>query len=223
SYHGQKITLKSLATHTSGLPRMPSNFFPKNILNPYANYAVSYLYYFLDHYKLARKPGTSFQYSNLGVGLLGVVLSNATGLTYAQLLQKYVTGPLHMDDTELGVPKTKQRHFADPYFYGKPVHHWDFLESFAGAGAICSTAKDLATYVKAQMRLKGTAFDSAIALTHQIRFHINKNRAIGLAWIVSTAEDTILWHNGETGGFRSFVGFNTEKGTGVAVLSSGRN
>src|SRR5699024_2066700 len=64
SYHGQKITLKSLATHTSGLPRMPSNFFPKNILNPYANYAVSYLYYFLDHYKLARKPGTSFQYSN---------------------------------------------------------------------------------------------------------------------------------------------------------------
>src|SRR5699024_777521 len=106
SYQGQKITLEELATHTSGLPRMPSNFFAtQNPLNPYVHYAVHDLYEFLDQYKLTKVPGTHFQYSNLGVGLLGTILAHAAGLTYTQLLQKYITQPLQMDDTELKIPK----------------------------------------------------------------------------------------------------------------------
>jgi CubicO group peptidase (beta-lactamase class C family) len=222
SYHGKKITLEELATHTSGLPRMPSNFHPKDPLNPYANYNIRDLYEFLDHYKLTKSPGTSCQYSNLGVGLLGTLLTQAAGKSYAELLHQYITGPLQMNNTELKVPKVKLRRFSDPYFYGRPVQHWDF-KALAGAGALRSTAEDLAAYMKAQMGLKKTALDSAIALTHKIRFKVNKNRLVGLVWMISTAKDTIIWHNGETGGFRSFVGFNKENGTGVVVLSSGRD
>jgi CubicO group peptidase (beta-lactamase class C family) len=221
SYHGKKITLEELATHTSGLPRMPSNFHPEDPLNPYANYNIRDLYEFLDHYKLTKSPGTSFQYSNLGVGLLGTLLIQAAGKSYSKLLHQYVIGPLQMNDTELKVPNAKLSRFSDPYFYGRPVQHWDF-KALAGAGALRSTAEDLAAYMKAQMGLK-TALDSAIALTHKIQFKINKNRSIGLVWMISTAKDTIIWHNGETGGFRSFVGFNKENGTGVVVLSSGRD
>lgn len=193
SWHGQKITLEELATHTSGLPRMPSNFPLKNHMNPYVNYTVHDLYEFLDHYKLTRKPGTHFLYSNLGVGLLGTILAKESGMTYAQLLHKYITGPLQMNDTELRVPKAKRNRFADPYKYGKPVHHWNFLESFAGAGGIRSTAKDLAIYMKAQMGLKETSLDSAIALTHKIRFHNSKHSATGLLWAEYTSKGTPLF------------------------------
>src|SRR5262245_32121737 len=37
---GREITLQDLATHTSGLPRLPSPFTPKNPANPYADYSV---------------------------------------------------------------------------------------------------------------------------------------------------------------------------------------
>jgi CubicO group peptidase (beta-lactamase class C family) len=222
SYRGKKITLEELATHTSGLPEIPSNLHYKNNLNPYAHYSVQDLFEFLDHDSLTKSPGTSFQYSNLGMGLLGTLLARITGTSYAQLVRKYIAGPLGMRDTELKVPKDKKGRFAEPYKFGQPVHHWNFL-ALAGCGALRSTARDLAFYLKAQIGLKKTKLDSAVSLTHQIRYRINKNRSVGLAWITSTVHDSIIWHNGETGGFRSFVGFNKEKGTGVVVLSSGRD
>src|SRR5271163_2425041 len=73
--NGKKITLQDLSTQSSGLPRMPSNFHPKDDLNPYADYSVEQLYQFLSGYQLKRDIGEKYEYSNLGVGLLGHVLS----------------------------------------------------------------------------------------------------------------------------------------------------
>jgi CubicO group peptidase (beta-lactamase class C family) len=123
SYHGKKITLEELATHTSGLPRMPANFSPQNPLDPYIDYTVHDLYEFLDHYKLIKAPETSYQYSNLGVGLLGTILANVAGKSYSRLVQECITNPLGMNDTGVKVPKSEQNRFAVPYNYGNKVRH----------------------------------------------------------------------------------------------------
>ncbi|HEX3107684.1 MAG TPA: serine hydrolase, partial [Thermoanaerobaculia bacterium] len=88
--NGKKITLVDLATHTSGLPRMPTNFHPKDPGNPYADYTVAQLYEFLSSYELTRDPGSQYEYSNLGGGLLGHVLALRAGTDYETLVRKRI-------------------------------------------------------------------------------------------------------------------------------------
>lgn len=223
SYEGKKITLKHLATHTAGLPSVPSNLKSSDPLNPYADYTVQQMYDFLNGYKLSEAPGSSHAYSNLEVGLLGHILEVQSGKSYEQLLNEYIADPLNMEDTYVIVPDSKEERFADPYNYGAPVKHWD-IPTLAGAGAIRSTAENMAVYMKAQLRLQESDLESAIKKTHQIRFDTGNGVIddIGLGWFYSTKEDTIVWHNGGTGGFQSFAGFNKEKGTAVVVLSNGK-
>jgi hypothetical protein len=73
SLDGKQITLLDLATHRSGLPRMPSNFEPKDPSNPYADYTLDRMFAFLNGYTLERAPGAAYEYSNLGMGLLGCI------------------------------------------------------------------------------------------------------------------------------------------------------
>ena len=65
--NGRQITLLDLATQSSGLPRMPTNFTPKDPANPYADYTIRQLYDFLSGYQLPRDPGERYEYSNLGL------------------------------------------------------------------------------------------------------------------------------------------------------------
>jgi CubicO group peptidase (beta-lactamase class C family) len=224
SYEGKKITLRHLATHTSGLPSLPANFAPGNDLNPYADYTISQMYAFLDGYKLDAAPESSVAYSNYGAGLLGHLLELASGETYHELLQTYITGPLGMDDTGIDVSEKKLGRFAKPYNYGNTVSYWNF-PTLAGAGGIRSTAEDMAIYMKAQLGLQVSNLESAIQKTHAIQFDAGDGvtDAIGLGWFQSTENDTLIWHNGGTGGFSSFAGFNNEDGIAVVVLTNGKD
>jgi len=78
--NGRQISLEDLATHTSGLPRLPSNLSPKDAANPYADYSIEQLYQFLSGYQLTRDIGPQYEYSNLGGGLLGHVLARRAGM-----------------------------------------------------------------------------------------------------------------------------------------------
>jgi len=84
---GKKITLADLATHTSGLPRLPTNLAPKDMSNPYADYTVQQLYDFLSHYELPRDIGAQYEYSNLGAGLLGHALALRAKMSYEALVR----------------------------------------------------------------------------------------------------------------------------------------
>ena len=101
SRSGKEITLLDLATQTSGLPRLPGNLAPKDPTNPYADYTVEQLYDFLSHYTLTRDIGEKYEYSNLGVGLLGHVLSRKAGMSYEELVTKRILEPLEMRDTAI--------------------------------------------------------------------------------------------------------------------------
>jgi D-alanyl-D-alanine-carboxypeptidase/D-alanyl-D-alanine-endopeptidase len=93
---GRQITLIDLATHTSGLPRMPENFHPKDPNNPYADYSVDALYSFLSSYELRRDIGIKYVYSNLGFGLLGLGIAQRAGVDYEQLVVRRICDPLGM-------------------------------------------------------------------------------------------------------------------------------
>ena len=109
---GKKITLVDLATHTSALPRLPSNLAPKDASNPYADYSVEQLYGFLSGYELTRDIGSKMDYSNLGVGLLGHALARRTGMDYETLVRNRITGPLKMDDTGIRLSAAMKKRLA---------------------------------------------------------------------------------------------------------------
>src|SRR5205823_14852796 len=98
---GRSITLVDLSTHTSGLPRLPSNLNPKDQSNPYADYSVEQLYQFLSSYTLPRDIGAMYEYSNLGGGLLGHVLARRAGTDYETLMVSRIAGPLNMSSTRI--------------------------------------------------------------------------------------------------------------------------
>lgn len=95
----REITLLDLATHTSGLPRNPENHRPPDLRDPWASYTVEILYAFLSGYELPRDPGTEYEYSNLGFGLLGHALARAAGQPFEELLRERILEPLGMDRT----------------------------------------------------------------------------------------------------------------------------
>src|SRR5438105_2688614 len=107
---GRAITLQDLATHTSGLPRLPGNMKPRDAANPYADYSVEQLYQFLSSYQLTRDVGAQYEYSNLGGGLLGHVLALRARMDYPSLVRARVTAPLGMANTAIALsPEMKAR------------------------------------------------------------------------------------------------------------------
>src|SRR5688572_11080573 len=114
---GRAITLLDLATHTSGLPRLPANLWldpltEEQLLDPYAHYQVEDLYDFLSSYTLAALPGERFEYSNLGGGLLGHALSFAAGTSYEEAIECRISEPLGLKDTTLHPSPAQERRLA---------------------------------------------------------------------------------------------------------------
>jgi serine-type D-Ala-D-Ala carboxypeptidase/endopeptidase len=219
---GKQITLIDLATHTSGLPRMPANFAPKDPNNPYADYTVANLFQFLSGYELTRDIGSKFEYSNMGVGLLGQVLSRRAGMDYEALVRERVTGPLKMENTRIKLsPEMQSRLAAGHNEARQPAANWD-LPTFAGAGALRSDTRDMLTFIAAHLGYVESPLAPAMAAMVKVRRSgAGPQMDIALAWIVAKREDReIFWHNGGTGGYRSFMGFDPKSRVGVVVLSN---
>lgn len=220
---GKQITLVDLATHTSGLPRMPSNFTPKDPNNPYEDYSVEQLFQFLSNYQLPRDPGAQYEYSNLGGGLLGLALARRAGMDYGELVRKRICEPLGMEDTEIALtPELKARlavgHDADL----KPVENWDLGPAFAGAGALRSDANDMLKFVAANLGFTKMPLAPAMAAMLNVRRPTDvPGISVALGWHIFTARGKdYVWHNGGTGGYRSFIGFDPKGSVGVVVLSN---
>ena len=219
---GKSITLADLSTHTSGLPRLPTNMKPADPTNPYADYSVDQLYQFLSSYTLTRDIGSQYEYSNLGGGLLGHVLASHAGRSYEALVRERVTGPLAMPNTSITLtPDQRARLAVGHDALLKPVPNWD-LPTLAGAGALRSCANDMLTFIEAAMGATQTPLASAFETMLATRRPTgNSNMEVALAWhIVTKNGREIVWHNGGTGGYRSFIGYDKVARVGVVVLSN---
>ena len=222
-YEGRAITLKDLANHTSGLPRMPSNFLDPvvDLDDPYRSYTLDKLWSFLVHVKLSRAPGSIYDYSNVGVGLLGVILQRVYGASYEDLLQRYICGPLGMYDTHVTIRKQDSVLFAAGYNpNGLYTAHWNLPAAFAGAGAIRSTSRDMLSYARANMGGVPGALGSAMKLAHDTTFS-NESVTLGLGWhYIQPGTVKVLFHNGGTGGFRSYLAIDPVKKFAVILLAN---
>lgn len=216
------ITLLDLATHRSGLPRLPSNMTRRDMSNPYADYTADSLYAFLRGHTLARPPGGRYEYSNLGMGLLAHALALRARKPYETLLVERVLGPLGMDDTRVTLTDDMRRRLAaghDPA--GAIVPNWDF-RSLAGAGALRSTANDMLRFLAASLDSNPTAIHAALRLSQRPqRTGAGPTVQVGLAWHLLTGSGAgIVMHNGGTGGYRSFIGWDPAMRAGVVVLAN---
>jgi CubicO group peptidase (beta-lactamase class C family) len=222
SRDGRAITLLDLATHTSALPRMPDNLRPADGLNPYADYTVPQMYAALSNCKLTREIGKKYEYSNLGMGLLGHILANRAGTDYETLVAERITKPLGMNDTAITLTTNLRKRLAAGHGEAlEEVKNWD-LPTLAGAGALRSTIGDMIKFVEASMGKIESTLSSAIRMQTETRFPAGSpNLSIALAWHKSAINGgEIVWHNGQTGGYHSFIGFDKKRGVGVVVLAN---
>lgn len=225
---GPEIRLVDLVTQHSGLPRMPDNFTPADPNNPYADYDGTKLSAFISKHGVALPTDAKFLYSNVGFGLLGFALARRAGVSYGDLVQSEITGPLGMKDTVIALSPEQQKRFIQGHTPSNaPAHAWD-LTALAGAGALRSDANDLLTLVEAELHpdhLKSsgknssndTTLPAAIAMTHILRADVSPQMKVGMGWLY-TEETHMYWHDGGTGGYTSFVFFQPDDDRGVVVL-----
>ena len=216
------ITLIDLATHGSGLPRLPTNFSPADNANPYANYTIAKLYEFLSGYKLSSGIGERYEYSGLGYALLAHILALRLEKDYESIVKSRILNPLGMSRTAVTLsPEMKSSLATGHNFLLQPAANWD-MTSFAGAAGLHSTVNDLLIFVAAHLGLRKSPLAAALERTQQTLSPTNtRDIQIGLGWHVIKTFDAEVWQeNGGTGGYNCFMGFERKKGLGVVILSN---
>ncbi|MBI1296952.1 serine hydrolase [bacterium] len=219
------VTLRHLATHTAGLPGLPPNLNPMMRLltgngdDPYADYDQEMLYAGVQATSV-EGVGETWAYSNYGFALLGYVLSRQSELVYADLIEQRILDPLAMDGaTIVGWSSDK---IAPPLADdGSSGDHWT-LNAFEPAGALRGDLLDGVAFLQASMTAcQGEDLVSrANCLAQQsTRMAVRDGEEMGIGWVRTQGEDGVaIWHNGGTGGYSTFLGFNPETQIGVVFL-----
>jgi CubicO group peptidase (beta-lactamase class C family) len=219
---GEQITLLHLATQTSGLPRLPANLAPADPTNPYADYGVDALHAFLSSYTLPRAPGALAEYSNVGMGLLGHLLARKAGKSYEALVRERIAEPLGMKSTAVTLtPELRERLAPGHDLALEATSSWD-LPTLAGAGALRSTVNDMLAFARANLHATDSTLSKAMQNAQRPRRDFGRpGLEIGMGWIVDRSGDSeIVWHNGGTGGYHSFLGLDEKGDRAVVVLSN---
>ncbi|KPJ82046.1 MAG: hypothetical protein AMS19_07485 [Gemmatimonas sp. SG8_23] len=217
---GREITLTDLATHRSALPRLPLNMAPADMSDPYVDYTEEQLYAFLSSYELPRDIGAEGEYSNLGAGLLGHLLSRHLGLSYEDAVRERILAPLGMSMTGIELTPRMAEAMAlghDPG--GDVVPLWN-VAVLSGAGGLRSNVDDMLRFMAANVGEPQSDLERALREAHRPRTDLGPMQ-IGLNWITrNTDGQRTVWHNGGTAGFRTFAGFDPDAGTAVVVLTN---
>jgi CubicO group peptidase (beta-lactamase class C family) len=223
------ITFLHLATHTSSLPVQPPGLVLFILVggaveDPYGKFDSPAVAKTLEKIQLPRPIGSRHEYSNLGVGLLGHALARVDGAdSYEALLAKRILRPLKMDETTIKLSDEQKKKLAPGHDgSGKTVSGWNFA-TLEACGGIRSNVHDMLQLVEAAMGKTETPLQQAFTFAQQPWRELNvKNVEIGLCWMRSTSSPgVLLWHNGGTGGYASFMGFRSKSGLGVVILCNG--
>lgn len=221
------ISLLDLSTHHSGLPRLPANMAPADPANPYADYDESKLLEYLASIRAVRPARTEFEYSNLGAGLLGFLLSKRAGTRFSDLLAQHILEPLGMHETFIDPAASSLVHCVQGRnAKGKAVPAWD-LGVLVGAGGILSTAGDMLTFLAAflypdRIRAPGELQSKTLsaALVEAQRPRVDEpNSKTCLGWS-QYGEPETHGHGGATYGFSSHCSFSHEEETAIIVLTN---
>lgn len=232
------ITFCDLATHISGLPHSPKGWFRWKALgrnklgNEFNDFTVEKYFTRLQGLKLEYVPGTKYIHSDFGIALLGNAMSKISGLSYEELLTQELLKPLGMKNTRMIFPQNSELPIVPGHNRkGKQVAPWNF-DAMAPAAGLKTSMNDLLIFVNANLSPPNKIFENAFAEVQQNKVDllfgkVGRPTSIGYGWYTSklTPESNlpVVWTNGGTGGFRSFIGFIKDTNTAVVILSNSAN
>jgi CubicO group peptidase (beta-lactamase class C family) len=212
-----EITLEQLATHTSGLPRLPGNFrADAKPQDPYADYGAEKLLQAVASAREGQPLGKRYAYSNFGLGLLGWLLGQQAGTDYGRALTDEVLAPLALENTGLVPGDNVARAFSQ----GQAVPGWTF-DALAGAGALWSTTADLMSLADVLLADRSNPLDHAIADDYRPIADAGGFRVTRVWHVAETADGPLYWHNGGTGGHRSFFAVRPATDEALVILVAG--
>jgi CubicO group peptidase (beta-lactamase class C family) len=225
--NAKQITIAHLLAHTSGLPNFPTadDYAKGWIFQPQTKTAM-----------LARfasltpdfTPGERVSYSNTGYVLLGYVIESVTRSTYDRQLQKRIVKPLGLRRTRFGgtIDTAKNEARSHDFDDGKWIaHKQESLSVSAGAGAIVSTAEDLARFITA-------VFDGRLISANSVRemitpfspqFEGGERKGVVVSKLARGADKTIYSHLGGIDAFSANLVYFPETKTAIAIAMNGQN
>lgn len=216
------ITLRQLASHTSGLPSIPQPLLalPRDDADPYSRLSREAIYQYLGTAEGLRPPG-QVEYSNYGMGLLGHVLEDRAGASLERLMAARIFVPLSMSSTFMTPHEGPVRSLSPGLSQeGRAALAWRF-GALAGAGALCASANDILAFMRAYLTGDGP-LKPAFGTMQGAR---GPNGA-RLGWMAPSVVDrlagnrSIVWHNGRVGGYASYLSIDVAERTGVVILSA---
>jgi CubicO group peptidase (beta-lactamase class C family) len=226
----RQVTLRQLATHTSGFPRIPAKLGAQAtalahgdepLLDPYSYMGPQYVFDCLATTEDQRPPGR-FEYSNFGMGLLGHVLEKVTGQDYETLVTDKILAPLGMTATGVTLRPEMQAHLAPGHTaQGTPARPWRFA-ALHGAGALSANVRDMLRFIQANVEEDGQPLHAGFKKMHEPQF----NGHTGIGWMRPTWLDRlcgntqVVWHNGMVGGYASYLCVDAKARIGVVILTN---
>ncbi len=224
-FAGKPITLLDVVTYSPGLPGWPSNAPALSEDDkPFPDYPTEKIYEALATTKLTAAPGTQYVYSNFGYGLLGLALARRANMGFEEMIVSRVCKPLGMDSTCITVPEAVRERVAPGHNSKQAkVTGWTFPEAFAGAGAFRSTANDLAKFLAAAMGKRRTSLSPAFASMLMTRRPADRpDTSVGAGWFITSGhDDELVWKDGSTLGYTSFIGYSRRSRAGIVLLVNG--
>ena len=198
--NGNKVTIKHLLTHTSGILES------------------------LDS-ELVFTPGDQISYSNAGYYLLGKIIEKVSGISYENYLQKNIFKPLGMDNTGYEHPNSRARNSALGYKISDNdsyinVSEPDISGAYA-AGALYSTAEDMYRWdqvLYTEKLIKTSTLNQAFS---QMTLNDGSKAKYGFGWMVNQWRGLKeVGHGGDITGFNSYIARFPEEQFTVIVLSN---
>ena len=222
SRNGRQITLLDLATHVSGLPRLPTGYVPPDPSNPYARFAAEDLHAFLNRCELEHDPGVKFEYSNLGMGLLGHALARAAGAdSFQTLVAIRVLRPLGLSMTAYGRTAALAPWMTKGHNQQGAVAPYFDVAVLAGGGGLNSNVNDLMTFLDANIGEPTSPLEHAMRDAHR-GYHLPRpGMGVGLGWMaMKRGPLNLVGNRGGTDGYSTFIAFDPDTRAGVVVLAN---
>lgn len=210
-----EITYKQLVTHSSGLPRLSAEMFAiTDFSNPYKNYDLKAMERDLLKNQVRSEWIGKYDYSNFGTSVLGYALAKINGSSFEDLIVQRIFKPLKMKNSFVGRSHIEGKIVVGLDAEGRPTPNWD-MNAANPAGGIISSASDMAKFAEFQLKSN----EKWVKQMQKPLLDINEKLAIGLGWHILKSEN-ILWHNGGTGGYTSFIAIDPANSRAVVLLTN---
>jgi len=225
------ITLRQIASHSSGLPREAPLDYMKNLNFPSTEEILNSL----KEAELIFKPLSEFKYSNLGMALLGHALEKAAGQPYQEYIREKILVPLEMSKTAFEIEPRIERCLATGYTQStdkksfKPAPLYD-MKGMSPCGQLYSTVEDMSRFMAFQFHESGGHQDKVLS-----RFSIDEmhnveimdeewKTGVGIGWaVIRLGEETAIGHSGGIHGYQTNILLVPRLKVGTAVFANSSN